>query len=343
QVDHNDPSIIFANNYGGGNFLSTNSGKSWVDASSGYTGSGILQLAVDSNKNGRVVAGVHSGIYLSSDYGDNWTSLYPKGGWQTVAIDPADGDIIIAAAADGILMRTTDGGTSWDEVMQRIGDEATWRGTTFVPNDPSTIFTGSSSLNLPDLGTVDPGAEGVFRSEDSGATWAEVNDGTSEGANIRNMACSPDGNILFAATSNKGVLKTTNGAQSWSDASNGLPDAQFISIAMDPNDGNVVLAGTFMSGLYRTGDGGQSWSAVATGVPAEATVRAIVFHPTESNVYAGDSRSGVYESTDSGQSWELINDGFLNRSNNALAIAADGRWLYSGSDGSGAYRMRLAD
>ena len=54
QVDPRDPDRIFINAYGGGNFLSEDGGKTWVDASRGYTGSMVRAIAVDPNQPGRV-------------------------------------------------------------------------------------------------------------------------------------------------------------------------------------------------------------------------------------------------------------------------------------------------
>ncbi len=344
QVDPYDAFRVFANNYGGGNFLSTDGGLTWTDASKGYTGSGVLALTVDAADAKRFVAGVHSGIYLSSDSGQSWTSLLPKGGWQTVALDPTNGDNLIGATGDGVLKRSTDGGSVWADVLTAPIDVSTWRGTRFVPGNTSIVYTGLGSLNLPDIGSVDPGGGGVYRSADSGASWSQANDATSADANVRDLAVSQDGQTVYAATTNSGVLKTTNGGVAWSETNSGLPSAMFISIAIAPGSPQLVLAGTFMSGLYRSSDGGASWQAAATGVPAEATIRAIVFSPTDASlVFAADSRSGAYRSADGGLTWEQYNTGLLNRSILSLAISSDGQTLYAGTDGSGAYRMRVSE
>ena len=342
QVDPIDPFRAFANNYGGGNFLTTDGGVTWSDASGGYTGAGVLALTVDADEPYRFVAGVHSGIYLSEDAGQSWTSLKAQGGWQTVAFDPSDGDHIIAATGSGVLQRSTDGGTTWSDVLTASIDVSTWRGTQFVAGNPSIVYTGLGSLNLPDLGASDPGGGGLYRSVDGGATWSAVNDATSADANFRDLAVSPDGQTVYAATSDSGMLKTTNAGTAWSEINTGLPSSMFISVACSPSNPQLVLAGTFMAGFYRSTDGGTNWTAVATGVPAEATIRAIVFSPLDANlVYAADSRSGAYRSLDGGATWELVNTGLLNRSILSLAFSADGRILYAGTDGSGAYRMRV--
>jgi len=54
QVDPNNPNRIFANNYGGGNFLSVDGGRTWTTASKGYTGAQTRDIAVDASQPGRL-------------------------------------------------------------------------------------------------------------------------------------------------------------------------------------------------------------------------------------------------------------------------------------------------
>jgi photosystem II stability/assembly factor-like uncharacterized protein len=54
QVDPQNPDRLFANNYGGGNYLSVDGGKSWVAASQGYTGAQMRDLAATQDQGGRV-------------------------------------------------------------------------------------------------------------------------------------------------------------------------------------------------------------------------------------------------------------------------------------------------
>ncbi len=100
QVDPRNPDRIFANEYGGGNFLSEDGGKTWVDASRGYTGAQVRALAVDPNEPGRVIAAARSGIFVSYDGGSNWSGLSNPPvvvmEWNAVAIDPADPQHIVA-------------------------------------------------------------------------------------------------------------------------------------------------------------------------------------------------------------------------------------------------------
>jgi hypothetical protein len=77
QVDPRDADCLFANNYGGGNFLSEDGGRTWMIASRGYTGAQVRDVAVD-QRTGQVLAAARSGLYLSTDNGNEWRGLaYP--------------------------------------------------------------------------------------------------------------------------------------------------------------------------------------------------------------------------------------------------------------------------
>jgi len=72
QIDPRDPNRVFANNYGGGNFLSADGGQTWTVASDGYTGAQVRAIAVDPINPATVYAAARSGFFASTDGGDSW-------------------------------------------------------------------------------------------------------------------------------------------------------------------------------------------------------------------------------------------------------------------------------
>ena len=48
-VDPDDPFTVFVNNYGGGNFKSVDGAETWINASNGYTGAHLHDIAIDQN------------------------------------------------------------------------------------------------------------------------------------------------------------------------------------------------------------------------------------------------------------------------------------------------------
>jgi photosystem II stability/assembly factor-like uncharacterized protein len=56
QPDPRNPARLFANNYGGGNYLTEDGGTTWTTASTGYTGSQIWKVAVNAGDPRRLLA-----------------------------------------------------------------------------------------------------------------------------------------------------------------------------------------------------------------------------------------------------------------------------------------------
>jgi hypothetical protein len=172
-------------------------------------------------------------------------------------------------------------------------------------NDPITIPTSfgtvvadavdanlvwAATSNLPDpLGSPDP-ASGIFKSNDGGATWTQMNDASlTPDMNVLDIAIDPsDSDIVYAAANVYGVFKTTDGGQSWAAKNSGIVHNQASfpntswganSIAIDPSDPDIVyvgvsnvnsidvLEGPDHPGFYKSTDGGESWSSRNSGLP----------------------------------------------------------------------------
>jgi len=349
QVDPRDPDRIFVNNYGGGNFLSIDGGGTWTVASKGYTGAQVRDIAVDPSEANRVFAAARSGIFVTTNGGEEWTGLnYPPAPsleWYVVAIDPTDPQHVLAANNwDGFILESHDGGRKWWPRSFRPDESTSWRAIVFALSDPKTVYAGTSAFFS--AGTFDDRmlARGIYVSHDGGATWTSANDALSQDANVTGLAVDPhDSQVVYAATGNHGLLKSTDGGGSWRATNKGLPRSPVaLSVAVNPVDQYVVYAGLSRGGLYRSADGGATWRLSAAGMNPEASVSDIVFDPTDPQVmFASDRQSGVYRSSDGGTTWTAINKGLRTRAVNALAISADGTTLYAATEGEGVFRLDL--
>jgi photosystem II stability/assembly factor-like uncharacterized protein len=349
QVDPRDPERIFANEYGGGNFLSEDSGQTWVDASRGYTGAQVRAIAVDPSEPGRVIAGARSSIFISYDGGVNWDGQanppFVSMEWNAVAIDPADPQHILASTNWGNnLVSSRNGGPDWEETISFNGERIGWHAIAFAPSDSSIAYAGSTGyFSAGSFDTSQPG-KGIYISRDGGENWTPANNALTQNASVYWLAVDPQNpQIVYAATSNHGLLKTTNGGQDWQTVQGGLPQTGATTVAINPADAGVILAGFERQALYRSVDGGQTWEPSARGMNPEAQITSIVFDPASPGevVYVADLFSGVYRSPDGGQTWMVINNGLLMRSTNALAISSDGLHLYAATEGGGVYRLDL--
>jgi photosystem II stability/assembly factor-like uncharacterized protein len=349
QVDPRDPKRLFANNYGGGNFLSSDGGRSWTTASRGYTGAQTRDIAVDPRDADRVYAAARSGIFSSADGGSTWKGLgcdeVDLLEWNAVVVDPDDSRHLLAASNhEQILAESRDGGGSWRIVDRMPATGKALRVIAFAPSDPRNMYAGVSAyFSAGSFDNTMP-AGGIRISTDGGGSWREANDSVSKSANVSALAVDQDNpRILYAGTLNRGVLKSSDAGGHWQAANRGLPSQpQVLSIARKPGQPAVLLAGIERGGVYRSLDGGNSWKASSAGMNPEASVADLVFDPANDEVlYAADLSSGVYRSEDGGASWQPVNNGLRTRAVNALAISADGLRLYAATEGEGVFRLDI--
>ncbi|MDD2923634.1 DUF1566 domain-containing protein [Rhodoferax sp.] len=117
------------------------------------------------------------------------------------------------------------------------------------PVTPSTLFAGQDS-------------GGVYKSLDSGATWAALNTGLSN-LSVKALAIQADASRLFAGTDGAGVF-FGDGSSNWM-ACGALPGgaANINSLTLS---GSTLYAGT-TAGVFASTDGCTSWAAMNTGLP----------------------------------------------------------------------------
>lgn len=347
QVDPRDPDRVFANNYGGGNFLSVDGGRTWTVASTGYTGAQARDIAVDPDSAGRVLVAARSGAFVTFDGGAVWQGLstWPVWNieWNAVAIDPSDPEHVLGGDnLCGRIAESHDGGRSWVTRGSPNGHGFAYRAFAFAPSDSDTVYAGTGAFSSGGSFNPELAAKGVFVSHDGGVTWASANDADSSAAQITMLAVHPsDPRTVYASTTQDGVLRTSDGGVSWQPLG-GLPaGALFGSVAVSPHDPDIVYVGTF-AGLYRSSDAGASWAQVMQGFAPESIITDIALDPTDAQVvYVSDVSSGVYRSQNGGSVWTPLNQGLRTRAVNRLALSSDGRHLYAATEGEGVFRLDL--
>jgi photosystem II stability/assembly factor-like uncharacterized protein len=259
-----------------------------------------------------------------------------------IEVAPNDPRTIYIATAAGGILKSTNGGTSWNflfdkESVPSVGDIA------ISPSNPDIIWAGSGEANNRQSSSW---GNGVYRSLDAGKTWQQMGlSGTMHIARIVVHPTNPDvvwvaavGN-LWAASGERGVFKTTDGGRTWKQVLRVNDDTGASDIAVDHDSPNVLYAATYQrrrtawgfngsgpgSGLYKSVDGGDTWTKITKGMPYDtenaATPRpenleetgrnAISIYPKDTNiVYAlvEHANGGVYRSNDKGETWTRVAD-----------------------------------
>ncbi|MFC1793299.1 WD40/YVTN/BNR-like repeat-containing protein [Planctomycetota bacterium] len=347
QVDPRDSNRVFANNYGGGNFLSVDGGQTWTVASDGYTGAQVRAIAVDPTEPSTVYAAARSGFFASTDGGDSWIGRNTPPAfhleWNAVAVDPSNPQHLVASNNwDPIILQSDNRGQTWNWSGDRLAEGMGWRVITFAPSDPKTLYAGSSAFFSAGVFDNSLPAAGVYVSRDGGATWNSANDTLSAKANIIDICVDPSNpQIVYAATGTNGLLKSADAGGSWTAMNLAIPvTTAALSVTVHPVNSKIIYTGLAHSGLYRSDDGGTTWQPSMKGMPPESHITDILFDPRDPQVlYAADSFSGVYQSTDGGRVWRQINTNLGMRAINRLAVSTDGLHLYAATEGGGVYRL----
>lgn len=169
---------------------------------------------------------------------------------------------------------------------------------------------------------------GIWRSSDSGASFAPVSDNQTDLA-IGSIAFSKSNpSIVYAGMGDtklgylgSGVLKSTDEGKSWTRINNNtLPVLGTISkIEVDQSNPNRVYVAQYSklsndkvisSGFYISTDGGVNWSRKLAGAPRDFSLA-----PNDSKtIYVGsmqiemetDPPAGLYRSTDGGDTWKTF-------------------------------------
>lgn len=190
-------------------------------------------------------------------------------------------------------------------------------------------------------------AGGLFRSKDSGATWAAINGRFSSVpdyfgivSDFSNMTCfainpkSPS--TMFAGTS-EGLFRTIDGGTTWTacgtiPAQTAQPGVE--SVAIDPLTPTTLYVATGY-GVFRSANNGGTWKSMNTSL-TKSGVKSLVINPkTPTTLYVIANYNGVLRSTDSGATWTAINTGLTGY--DATSLAIDPRTptiLYTGSTAS---------
>ena len=265
-----------------------------------------------------------------------WRSVGPanQAGRISVVVGvPGNRDVYYVAGANGGIIKTTNGGTTFKPIFDK--QSATSIGAIAIaPSDPNVLYVGTGEGNPRNNASI---GDGMYKSLDAGEHWTHV--GLAKTEKIARIVIdhhSPD--IVYACAlgrewgpnEERGVFKTTDGGKSWArilyvDAQTACSD-----IAADPGNSNILYAGMYTyrrwawhlesgggsTAVYRSVNGGATWERLsgkgrANGLPTKDMDRiGIAVAPSDPNIVYVISETKdegeLWRSDDGGTRWRTV-------------------------------------
>ncbi len=284
---HNESVFIYGKDNGFKLSRSDDNGQTWTDIS----GNAPDELENIFSYKGKLFANSLTGVGVSEDDGASWnvlSSVTITGTSGTIRRFSSDGDILFAVSNRKSIFRSTDEGSTWQEI---------------VIDDPDDL----QILNFEAVGdyyfAIVVGA-GLFISKDAGATWANENP-SSPLTGVYNY------NGVIYGMSGNGVFKFDFGNDTWTAFNSGFPsDGAFYWVTSMTHIGNTIFTSGVsilanFSSVHSSSDNGISWvEPDNTNLPSPNSAGSY-FHITanSSNVFyyyyglADADKRGLYTTT----------------------------------------------
>ena len=266
--DPADPETVYVGLGDGGVRKTTDGGRTWVET--GLDDRQIFSLAV-SPANGAVYAGTEpSALFRSDDAGASWRELtalvelpsqptwsFPPRPWTShvrwIAPSPHDADTVLVGIELGGLMRSTDGGETWQD--QRPGAPLDVHSLAWHPQERGRAY--------------EAGGDGAAWSADAGDTWNAADEGRDRDYTWSVAVDRHDPELWYLSASTgpfaahrpgdpqAHVYPRRNGG--WEALAGGLPDPlpamPYALVATDDR----LFAGLANGELWESRDRGDSW------------------------------------------------------------------------------------
>lgn len=257
---------------------------------------GIDGLAVDPNDASKLYllagteyfSGGKTAILVSKNYGETFDVVdvtdkirahgngMGRGNGERIAVDPNNGNIIFVGGRTGGMLKSTDGGSTWEQVAGfTVTSTPNGNGINGIVFDPSSEKDGATQRIYASVSRN--GDDNIFVSEDGGASWAPLKDGNTKLMPQR-MKLDSKGDLYVAYATKEGPWNAGAGAL-WrynadGSAENVSPiDVAIGDIVIDPTDDNKLVAvstnnwneqpnGAFGDAFFVSTDGGKSWKNI---------------------------------------------------------------------------------
>ena len=197
------------------------------------------------------------------------------------------------------------------------------------------VLSGSihSTLRTNDALYAAAGAAGMYKSDDDGKHWQQINSGLSD-VYVLSVSSNSIESVVYAGAVSKGIYKSTDKGLHWKMANNGLPkNATIDALTRDTKAMYAAVQSFEGNGIYKSSDNGDFWKKISNGLREGTTIFSLQLDNESKNLYAAgvsDDVPALYRSNDSGNHWQRIDFDFP-QSNYINCTLSDNDVLYAGT------------
>ncbi len=286
-LDPRDPDRVYVGSLDDGLYASDDGGETWRHDDEGLADRRVMSVAVSPSHQEGGVSVVYAGtepsnLYRSMDGGHGWQLLpalrelpsepnwsFPPRPWthhvRTIALHPTDPSWLAVGIELGGVMRSRDGGDSWQDHNPQAHSDAHQLLT--HPLAPERIY--------------ETAGQGIARSEDLGESWDRIDDGLDRHYAWAEAIDSVDPDLWYVSVSRSPFAAHGNGdgearllrsrgdgftpIDEWGDT----PELRRMpySMATMPGESEYLLVALRGGTLLITPDAGESWSQLGVRLP----------------------------------------------------------------------------
>jgi hypothetical protein len=257
-------------------------------------------------------------IYLSTNNGNSWTSIYtPVNGGDIFdfAVTNAGGINYVYSGTLGYIFRSTNNGLNWLQMP--------------FPNGNHWYYSIAASGNYVFAGlkwwSWDSG--GVYKSTNFGDNWVKTTYPVQPYQDVYSLAI--NGNNVYAS----GIYVSTNLGSNWTTPGSGPYGTAFAI------NGNYIFAGTGGGpyGVWISSNNGFNWTQTSLNY-GDIGILSVY----NNIIFAGGAISGggFYVSTNNGLSWVNKSDGLINL---VGGIVISNNYIFVATGGAGVYKRPLSE
>ena len=195
--------------------------------------------------------------------------------------------------ADGVIVKTTDGGNNWTQIWPVSGTIDGLQGIWFT----SELVGYACGWN-----------DYFIKTTDGGASWTPINTGADVWYYRDVEFWDANNGIAVGVMNNSGdqaAFITSNAGASWSPASSGLAVADVMGLSY-ASQNTVYGVGTSAS-VYKSVDGGHNWTVSST---LSAMLLGVDFTNTSFAVVGGEEK--IFATNNGGTNWTTYVTGYEN-------------------------------